>query len=138
PPSLSAPPPAMAAAKPSHPEHHDETSPLEWALAAVSALLVLGVIGFLLYEAVTEPPTPPAVTVDVVGVRPSGNGYVVEFEAHNEGGETAARLTGEGTLVAGAGEVEASEANPGHGPEGGRRGGGPGFTRDPGAARAGP
>ncbi|HLT48639.1 MAG TPA: TIGR02588 family protein [Rubricoccaceae bacterium] len=125
----------MAAAKPRHPEHHDETSPLEWALAAASALLVLGVIGFLLYEAAAEPPTPPAVTVDVVGVRPSGNGYVVEFEAHNEGGETAARLTVEGTLVAGAEEVEASEATLDYVPAGGRRGGGLFFTRDPRAYR---
>lgn len=107
------------------------TSPIEWAVAAVSALLVLGVIGYLLYEALAEPQTPPAIEVTVEAVQAVGNGYLVEFEAQNRGQTTAAGLAVEGTLRRGAEAVETASATLDYVPAEGSRRGGLYFTEDP-------
>lgn len=106
-------------------------SPLEWALAAASALLVLGVVGFLLYEALAEPLTPPEVAVAVEAIRPLQSGYLVEFRAENRGQTTAAGLHIEGTLKRGSATVETASTTLDYVPaEAGRRGG-LYFTVDP-------
>lgn len=112
-----------------------DTSMLEWALAAVSALLVLGAIGVLLHEALGEPSTPPLVVVTVEAVRPvgetSGAGYLVEFRAENRGQTTAARVHVEGTLRRGAETVETASTTLDYVPAEARRQGGLYFTEDP-------
>lgn len=113
------------------PEHHDATSPLEWAVAAVSALVVLAVVGFLLYEALGEAPTPPDVRVTVTVVRALERGHLVEFDATNRGQTTAARVEVEGTLRRGGATVEAASATLDYVPAGGTRRGGLYFSEDP-------
>lgn len=108
------------------------TSRLEWALAALSALLVLAVLGHLLYEALAEPATPPEVRVTAEAVRPSGRGYLVEFEAQNRGQTTAAGLGVEGTLTRGATTVETRSTTVDYLPAESSRKGGLYFTEDPG------
>ena len=107
------------------------TSPIEWVVAAASALLVLGAVGYLLYEALAEPPTPPAVEVTVEAVRAVGDGYLVEFEAQNRGRTTAAGLVVEGTLRRGAETVETASVTLDYVPAEGSRRGGLYFTEDP-------
>ena len=107
------------------------TSPLEWALAALSAALVLGVIGFLLYEGLAEPTTPPEVRVTVETVRPAGSGYLVTFKAENRGQRTAAGLGVEGTLKRGGTTVETRSTTLDYVPSEGARKGGLYFTEDP-------
>ena len=81
-----------------------------WVAAAVSTLLVLGVIGSLLYDAVARPRTPPAVTVQADSVLRSGGLWLVRFQARNGGHETAAGVKVQGELREGARPVESAEA----------------------------
>ena len=106
-------------------------SPLEWVVAAVSAALVLGAAGFLLRQGTRAPSSPPRITVRVDSVVRAGAGYRVEFSARNDGSTTAARLTVEGEVRDGAGEVERSEATLDYVPARGTERGGLFFTRDP-------
>jgi uncharacterized protein (TIGR02588 family) len=103
----------------------------EWIVATLSAALVLGVIGFLIYDGVAHPSTPPDVTVKVDSVVPAGPGYLVLIRADNRGRNTAADLTVEGVLEADTGTVETSETTIDYVPAGGQQRGGLYFERDP-------
>lgn len=100
-------------------------------MAAASALLVLATLGFLVYEALAVSPTPPDLRVTVAAVQPAGDSYLVEFEATNGGGRTAARVEVEGTMRRGGVTVETASATLDYVPEGGTRRGGLYFTQDP-------
>jgi uncharacterized protein (TIGR02588 family) len=84
----------------------DEIPALEWAAAAVGAVLLVATIAFLLREA-ARPGEPGPVAFRVVSVRPVSPGFLVEFEARNEGGKAYAELEVEGTLRSGGGEERA-------------------------------
>lgn len=107
------------------------TSPLEWLVAALSALLVLGTIAFLLHAALGSPATPPRITIQVDSVVRAGPGWLVEFRARNDGETTAAGLVVEGELRAGTGPVEKSQVTIDYVPARGVRRGGLFFTEDP-------
>lgn len=109
----------------------DGTSPLEWVVAGLSALLVLGTIAFLLHDALAAPSSPPRVTVEADSIHRAGPGWLVEFRATNDGQTTAGGLTVEGTLEADTGTVERSQATIDYVPAGGTRKGGLYFTKDP-------
>lgn len=106
-------------------------SPLEWAVAALSVLLVLGAAGFLIRNAVRAP-TPPRITLQVDSVVRAGEHYLVAFRAHNAGQTTAAGLTVEGEVQGDSGTVEKSQATIDYVPARGSRPGGLFFTGDPG------
>lgn len=105
-------------------------SPLEWVVAAVSALLVLGAAGFLLRSGM-QPQTPPLVTLQVDSVVRAGERWLVEFRAHNGGRTTASGLVVEGELRGGPGEVERSRATLDYVPARGSQRGGLYFGADP-------
>lgn len=107
----------------------------EWVAAAVSTLLVLGVVGYLLYDAVARPRTPPAVTVQADTVLKAGGLWLVRFRARNDGHETAAAVKIEGELMEGDRAVEASEALLDYVPGESVRHGGLFFRADPRAYR---
>lgn len=88
----------------------DASSRWEWVAAAVSTALVLAVVGYLLYDAVARPRTPPSVTVQVDTVLRAGGLWVVRFHARNEGHTTAAAIHVQGELLEGQRVVETSEA----------------------------
>lgn len=106
------------------------TSPLEWVVAGVSALVVLGTAGFLVREA-TGPSSPPLITVQVDTVVRAGQGWLVEFQARNSGHSTAAGLVIEGELTSDTGAVEKSEMIIDYVPARGKRQGGLFFSHDP-------
>jgi len=108
-----------------------DTSAAEWIVAAVSALLVLGVIGFLLYEGVASPKKPPDVTIEVDSVQQAGPGFVALLRARNDGDNTAADVIIEGELMADGKPVEKSETMIDYVPAGGQQRAGLYFTRDP-------
>ena len=86
-------------------------SKAEWIVGAIAAVLILGGIGFLVYQAWTRASLPPIVTVETKRILPQkARGYVVEFVARNDGGMTARGLAVEGRLLEGKGgkEVEKS------------------------------
>lgn len=111
-----------------------ERPPLaEWVTGGLGLLLALGAVGTILYEGLFVAGTPPELEVAVERVRRVGNGWLVEFEATNRGGSTAAQVKVEGRLMRGAEEVEAAEAVLDYVPAGSERKGGLFFGQDPGA-----
>jgi len=108
-----------------------KTSPLEWLVAGLSLLLVLGVAGFLLQDAVRSPPSPPHITLEVDSVVRAGTGYLVEFRALNAGRTTAAGLEVEGEILADTGSVETTQVTIDYVPAKGKTAAGLFFTNDP-------
>lgn len=109
----------------------EATSPLEWAVAALGLVLIVGAIGYLAYFALTTRPEPPSVFVTRQSVAPSGNGYVVTITADNRGTSTAAAVTVEGTLLQNGTPIETSEVTLDYLPRLSERQAGLFFTHDP-------
>jgi uncharacterized protein (TIGR02588 family) len=107
----------------------------EWVAAAVSTALVLAVVGYLLYDAVARPRTPPSIRVAADTVLQSGGLWLVEFRATNGGHETAAAVKIEGELMQADSSVESSEAVLDYVPGRSVRHGGLFFRHDPRAYR---
>lgn len=107
----------------------DEIPALEWAAAAVGLAMLVAALGFLLREAV-RPADPGPVAFRVVAVRPVGTGFLVEFEARNDGGKAYAELEVEGTLRS-AGREEHARATLDYLPRQSTRRGGFFFRSDP-------
>lgn len=108
-----------------------ETTASEWVIAALSALLTIGVIGFLLYEALFVSTGPPLIVVRVDSIFRASHGWVVEFEAQNQGHEATASLVIEGSLLEDTTALEVAEATIDYLPALSTRGGGLYFDRDP-------
>jgi uncharacterized protein (TIGR02588 family) len=102
-----------------------------WGIALLGLALVLGSIGFMLYEAAAGDSSPPDVTVRVDSIAPSRNGFLVRFRVINEGGSTAEGLTVEGELRKGTESVETSNTTVEYVPSHSEREGGLYFSIDP-------
>jgi uncharacterized protein (TIGR02588 family) len=102
-----------------------------WGIALLGLAMVVGSIGFMLYEAVAGDMSPPDVTVGIDVVLPTRNGYLVRFRAVNEGGTTAEGVTIEGELSNGTESVETSNTTIEYVPSHSEREGGLYFTLDP-------
>jgi uncharacterized protein (TIGR02588 family) len=107
----------------------------EWVAAAVSTVLVLAVVGYLLYDAVARPQTPPSVQVRADTVLQANGLWLVRFRATNHGHQTAAALKVEGELMRADSSVETSEAVLDYVPGRSVRHGGLFFRHDPRAYR---
>lgn len=112
-------------------ESPSETPLYEWVIAALSALLVAGVVGFLLYDALVLPPGPARITVAADTVIPVQEGYLVRYTARNEGRSTATAVQIEGALREAGREVERAAATIDYLPPQATRTGGFFFERDP-------
>jgi uncharacterized protein (TIGR02588 family) len=118
--------------KPRHDQEKLDDAPLwMWSIGLLGLVLVLGSIGFMLYEAAAGDSSPPDVMVDVQEILPIQNGFLVEFRVINEGGRTAAGLIVEGELRDGTEIVEASDTTIEYVPSHSEREGGLFFTQDP-------
>jgi uncharacterized protein (TIGR02588 family) len=104
---------------------------LEWAVGALGALIVAAVIGFLLYQGFAGDASPPEIHVEVKRIAPVRDGFRVEFEARNAGGEAAAQVTIEGVLSRPGAEPQRSAVTLGYLPAHSERGGGLFFNTDP-------
>lgn len=78
-----------------------DTPVAEWIVAAVGAVLMAGVLGSLLWQAVAVPPSGADVRVDIESVTPGGPGFVAEFVARNSGGTSAEGVVIRGELRTG-------------------------------------
>ena len=107
------------------------TSVSEWIVAIASAALVLALLGFLVYEGVRSPKTPPEVSIEVDAIQKAGAGYLVLFRARNSGRTTAAEVLVEGELETNSGKVEKSETIIDYVPARGEQSGGLYFRGDP-------
>jgi uncharacterized protein (TIGR02588 family) len=122
----------MAKADQHRPPAPREVPPLEWVVAGIGALLVLGTIGYLAAQALWRDTTPPDVRLVAEPARELEGGWLVRFRALNQGGEPAAELLIEGELRGPDGSVETAEATLDYLPPGSQREGGLFFSRDPG------
>ena len=107
------------------------TSVSEWIVALFSAAMVLALLGFLVYQGVASPRTPPDVTIVVDSIQKAGQGYLVLFRARNGGRTTAAEVLVEGELEVDTGKVERSETTIDYVPARGEQEGGLYFRGDP-------
>jgi uncharacterized protein (TIGR02588 family) len=77
----------------------------EWGVAALGALLVVGVLATLTHEALTFEDGPPVIVASTDAVTPTEGGHVVQFTARNLGARPAAevaitaRLSQDGAVV---------------------------------------
>ena len=102
-----------------------------WGIALLGLALELGSIVFMLYEAAAGDSSPPDVTVRLDSIRPTQDGFLIEFRAVNQGGTTAAGLTVEGELRKGTESVETSNTTLEYVPSHSERKGGLFFKSDP-------
>jgi uncharacterized protein (TIGR02588 family) len=104
------------------------TPALEWIAAAIGLLLTLGVMGVIARDAFNgSAEMAPDIVVSATAVRPSGAGFLLEFEARNLSPITAAQVTIEGTLPGGETGTAVIDYIPGRSV----RQGGLFFTQDP-------
>ena len=108
-----------------------EIPPLEWVAASVGFVLVAAALGLLLFKAIQGEKTPPVITVNVVSVVTVQNGFVVQFNALNQGGSTAEGVVIEGELRRGTEKVETSQTTLDYLPSYSESKGGLFFTQDP-------
>lgn len=111
-------------------------SALEWPAAILGALLIIGVIGFLLWDGMAERDrgSDPRITVRADSVVPYDGGarYILPIEVTNAGGVAAAAVIIEGVLADSAGRpVERSETILALLPASSSRRAGLVFSRDP-------
>lgn len=105
---------------------------LEWVASGIGLLLILSMLALLLREALSgEAGQLPAIDVAIQRIAPAGFGFVVEIEAVNRSGGTAAGVEIEGLLKSGGAPIETSSAVIDYVPGHSRRGGGLFFREDP-------
>ena len=80
------------------PRQSDER--VEWIVAAFASLLVLALVGYLLFIAVTDTGGPPRLLAEIDEIDASRPGYVV-VTVRNEGESSAADVVLAGTLADG-------------------------------------
>ena len=110
---------------------HRGASTTQWVIGVFSSILVLALLGFLVYEALTGNGQPPLITVSVDQVLVVPGGYQVRVSARNAGAETAKALHIEGTLKQDTTTIETSTATIDYVPADATRRAGLFFTRDP-------
>lgn len=109
----------------------DVVPPAEWVVAALGLLLVLGVGGVLLRDALRSPTRPPDVTLAVDSVAAGRGGWLVVFEAANAGDQSVADVAVRATLATPRGDTLVREVRVDYLPARSRRGGGVVFPVDP-------
>jgi uncharacterized protein (TIGR02588 family) len=103
----------------------------EWVVAYVGLALVLGSIGFMLYQAIAGDTSPPQMTVRMEAIKALDHGYLVQIRAINQGGAAAANVSVEGVLTNQSGPVESSRTILDYVPAHSYRRGGLFFIHDP-------
>lgn len=109
----------------------NQTSVWEWIFAFIGLALVVGAIGFMLYEALWESESPPDIKVQVESINEISSGYLVKFRAVNQGGATASEVMIEAELKRGEEKVETSQTTVDFLPARSTRKGGFFFKHDP-------
>ncbi len=104
---------------------------LEWLIAAAGLILVVGTIGFLIYQAVTDKNTPPDLSVSTDSVVRTENGYLVKFSIYNKGDDNAADIVVEGKIKQNGEDLETSSVTIDYAPSNSKREGGLFFTKNP-------
>jgi uncharacterized protein (TIGR02588 family) len=103
----------------------------ERAVALLGALMVGGVFAYLGWQSLTASQSPPAISVQVTAIEAQPAGYLVLFEARNDGASSAAAVEIVGQLTDGAATHEEARTTLDYLPSGSSDRGGLLFTQDP-------
>jgi uncharacterized protein (TIGR02588 family) len=104
----------------------------EWAVAAVGAVVVTGMLGFMGYRALqADGERIPDLHVEARAIHARGESFVVVVDVRNDGGGDAALVAIEGELVDAGTTLETSDASLSYVPAGSQREAGLLFTYDP-------
>lgn len=82
---------------------------LEWIVFTASLILVLGVLGYLVYDGATSGNTPPSIQFQLGTPQPQLNYFLVPVSVTNRGDETAEGVRIEVVLLGGGKEQEKGE-----------------------------
>lgn len=104
---------------------------IEWVTGGVSTLLVLAMIGFIFWDAVTDRHLPPDLGVTITSRAAVAGGYRVTFDVTNRSSTTAAGVVVKGELVGGDHPLETTEVTFDYVPAQSRSSGAVLFSRDP-------
>jgi uncharacterized protein (TIGR02588 family) len=108
------------------------TSPWEWAVGGLGAVLVSAALGYLIFLSFAREETLPLIAIEpVLPAQQIGDAYLVRFEASNQSSSTVAGLRIKGELRTGE-SVETSLAIFDYLPAFSKRIGGMFFRQDPG------
>lgn len=115
------------------PENKQNENPpaLEWLTAAIGLILVVGTIGFLIYNAAVAKNTPPVLSVKRNSVETLENGYLVKFSLRNDGESNASEVVVEGKLMQKGEDLETSSVTIKYSPAYSTREGGLFFSKNP-------
>lgn len=122
--------PAAATAAANRERKKDDPHPIEWVAGAISAALVLAVLGYLCFRSLSGDGRPPDFVARVVSVEPAGDLFHVTVSVANTGDETAAGVIVEAALDGEAGD-ERGEIEFDYVPAGSTRRGSFVFRHDP-------
>ncbi len=122
------------AARKSRPSLADRTPAAEWAAAALGLAMTLGVVGYTLWEGVTEDEGPPRLTVSAEAATPNGATHVVPIVVRNDSPATAAQVEIRAVLHSVGGAPEERRASFAYVPGHGEARGGLVFRQDPAGA----
>ncbi|RCS25112.1 TIGR02588 family protein [Phyllobacterium salinisoli] len=105
--------------------------PVEWIVGAISMLIISGLLGFLLYDAIFAPSEPPRFTYDIGKTKRTDGTFRIPVAITNRGTETAAGVHLRGTLERNGAVVETSEIEFDYVPRNSMRDGVLFFSADP-------
>lgn len=108
-----------------------DTPILEWIIAAIGLVLVVGTIGFMAYKGLTSKNTPPDFAAKIERIQEEKAGFIVTFSLTNAGEQTASGVNVEGELKNGGESVETSTATFDYAPAKSEVKGGLFFKNDP-------
>lgn len=108
-----------------------DTPILEWITAIIGLILVIGAIGFVLYNAFNTKNLPPDLIVVKENIKQVKTGYLVEFKVKNAGNQTASSVVIEGSLVQNGKPIETDEITLDYVPSDSERKGGLYFSKNP-------
>lgn len=123
---------AKEPAKADEPETKPMRTPVaEWAAAGLGLLLLLGVIGYSVWEGMADDAGPPSLSVAVEPVKKTAQGFTMPIAVKNASAQTAGQVTVRGVLEQGGVVVEERRATFSYVPGRGEARGGLIFERDP-------
>lgn len=108
-----------------------ETPVLEWIAAGIGLILVVGAIGFVLYNAIYAKDSPPDLIVIKENIKQAKAGYLVKFKVKNTGNQTASAVVIKGALVQNGENIETGEVTLDYVPSDSEREGGLYFSKNP-------
>ncbi len=112
-----------------------QTPVLEWIMAGIGFVLVVGVIGFVLYNKFNAAESPPDLIVVKENIRQVETGYLVLFKVKNAGNQTASQAVIKGSLVQNGKETETAQVTLDYVPPDSERKGGLYFSANPADSR---